>query len=162
MKCPKCNYIGFDDLSTCKKCGRDLTKVREKLNIPFSRSLSVEDSPIHEDEPSLEIESVVATLPDESYEEGMIPEAEIAEDTEEVPLELEDAEIGDVEEDIIIIDEGALELTLDEDKGMDNLMMEVVEESVEDTEESDENIIEITDIEIEDIELVEEEGPNKE
>jgi hypothetical protein len=31
MKCQKCGYVSFDYLSQCKKCGADLTTVREKL-----------------------------------------------------------------------------------------------------------------------------------
>ena len=33
MKCPKCNYISFDYLDSCKKCGKDLTEHKEKHNI---------------------------------------------------------------------------------------------------------------------------------
>ena len=33
MKCPKCNYISFDYLDDCKKCGKDLTEHKEKHNI---------------------------------------------------------------------------------------------------------------------------------
>ena len=33
MKCPKCNYISFDYLDSCKKCGKDLSEHKEKHNI---------------------------------------------------------------------------------------------------------------------------------
>lgn len=33
MKCPKCNYTGFDYLDTCKKCGADLRDTRSLLQI---------------------------------------------------------------------------------------------------------------------------------
>ncbi len=33
MKCPKCNYISFDYLDECKKCGKDLSEHKEKHNI---------------------------------------------------------------------------------------------------------------------------------
>ena len=33
MKCPKCNYISFDYLDSCNKCGKDLTEHKEKHNI---------------------------------------------------------------------------------------------------------------------------------
>jgi len=31
MKCPKCGYISFDDLSTCTKCSTDLSAIAEEL-----------------------------------------------------------------------------------------------------------------------------------
>jgi hypothetical protein len=33
MRCPKCGYFGFDYLDTCRKCDRDLTEVRQELNL---------------------------------------------------------------------------------------------------------------------------------
>ncbi len=33
MKCPKCGFIGFDHLSTCAKCGKELDSVRRDLNL---------------------------------------------------------------------------------------------------------------------------------
>ncbi len=32
MKCPKCGYQSFNNLTACKKCGRDLAEVRARLN----------------------------------------------------------------------------------------------------------------------------------
>lgn len=33
MKCPKCNYTGFDYLDICKQCGTDLRDTRSLLQI---------------------------------------------------------------------------------------------------------------------------------
>jgi uncharacterized RDD family membrane protein YckC len=33
MKCPKCGYQSFNFLSTCKKCGRDLTEVQQRFRL---------------------------------------------------------------------------------------------------------------------------------
>ncbi len=33
MKCTKCGFIGFDHVSTCAKCGKDLDAVRHDLNL---------------------------------------------------------------------------------------------------------------------------------
>lgn len=33
MRCPKCSYVSFEYLSTCKKCGKDLFKHKEIYNI---------------------------------------------------------------------------------------------------------------------------------
>ncbi len=34
MKCQKCNYITFDYEDVCPKCQKDMSKEREKLNLP--------------------------------------------------------------------------------------------------------------------------------
>jgi len=34
MRCPKCGYISFDHLANCKNCSRDMSDVRETLNLP--------------------------------------------------------------------------------------------------------------------------------
>jgi hypothetical protein len=34
MKCPKCKYTSFDHNENCPKCTRDLTEIREKMNLP--------------------------------------------------------------------------------------------------------------------------------
>ena len=34
MKCPKCGYMSFDHLDTCKKCGKGLSEEKIELNIP--------------------------------------------------------------------------------------------------------------------------------
>ncbi|OEU63890.1 MAG: hypothetical protein BA870_11415 [Desulfuromonadales bacterium C00003094] len=33
MKCPKCNYQSFNNMTACKKCGRDLSPEQQKLNL---------------------------------------------------------------------------------------------------------------------------------
>lgn len=33
MKCPKCGYQSFNNITACKKCGRDLTQEQQKLNL---------------------------------------------------------------------------------------------------------------------------------
>lgn len=35
MKCPKCDYITFDQLDACPRCGKDLTEEKTKCNISF-------------------------------------------------------------------------------------------------------------------------------
>jgi len=34
MKCPKCNYVSFDYLANCQKCGLNLDEVRSRLRFP--------------------------------------------------------------------------------------------------------------------------------
>jgi hypothetical protein len=38
MRCQKCGFVSFDYLSQCKKCGADLTVVRELLGFSASKS----------------------------------------------------------------------------------------------------------------------------
>jgi hypothetical protein len=38
MKCQKCGFVSFDYLSQCKKCGADLTAVRELLGFSALKS----------------------------------------------------------------------------------------------------------------------------
>jgi hypothetical protein len=38
MKCQKCGFVSFDYLSQCKKCGTDLTAVREQLGFSALKS----------------------------------------------------------------------------------------------------------------------------
>lgn len=33
MKCPKCGFQSFNYLATCKKCGRDLSQIRDKFRL---------------------------------------------------------------------------------------------------------------------------------
>ena len=33
MRCPKCGYVSFDYLSSCRKCSKDLTEVQQSLNL---------------------------------------------------------------------------------------------------------------------------------
>jgi len=38
MKCNKCGFVGFDHLSQCKKCGADLTAIRDLLGFSAQKS----------------------------------------------------------------------------------------------------------------------------
>ena len=38
MKCQKCGFVSFDNLSECKKCGSDLRAVREGLGFTALKS----------------------------------------------------------------------------------------------------------------------------
>ena len=33
MKCPKCGYVSFEYLDTCRKCGRDLTQLKTDMGV---------------------------------------------------------------------------------------------------------------------------------
>ena len=39
MKCPSCRYVSFEHLSRCKKCGLDLTQIKEEARIDFPHSM---------------------------------------------------------------------------------------------------------------------------
>lgn len=41
MKCPKCNFVSFEYLNACKKCGNDLTLHKTELGIDFPQYASL-------------------------------------------------------------------------------------------------------------------------
>jgi len=37
MKCPRCGYISFDHLDTCKSCGKNVASARDLVNVTSVR-----------------------------------------------------------------------------------------------------------------------------
>ncbi len=85
MKCPKCGYVSFDYLDTCKKCGNDLTSVRAILGLV----------PVIPNPPFL-LSSLVGGEGVEAQPAETTPESseEISLDTEELDITLE-TEVGE-------------------------------------------------------------------
>lgn len=107
MKCPKCGFQSFNYLATCKKCGRDLSEIRDRLGlgdpvVPGSHARYAEGSarPVVED-------PFDTTLPDEK---DISTAAEMATLTEEET----DADLADYFEELGTVDE-ELAATLDPD-----------------------------------------------
>jgi hypothetical protein len=38
MKCQECGFVSFDNLSECRRCGADLTEIRERLGFSTLKS----------------------------------------------------------------------------------------------------------------------------
>jgi len=102
MKCPQCGYISFDYLDTCKKCGNNLTPVRDLLDItpvspnpPFLLASLVGAEEMLESETS-EAKDAVGAPPELTVE----PDKEISLDVEgsDISFELEAEEKPDEHE----------------------------------------------------------------
>lgn len=89
MKCPKCNFISFDYLDSCKKCGRDLTEDKAKLGIRSIKKKAPEP---------------VAIL--DSMEETSGP---LVEDTQEIPGDEDELSLDAVEEEAFSLDESSFD-----------------------------------------------------
>lgn len=109
MKCEKCGYVSFDYLSECKKCGIDLSALRDGMGFPavkpqppsFLESI-LKDRSGGTREPKQEAVSFESTLPpldlDDEPADAMIPLQ--TESSEEILLE--DTEIKFDESKIMI------------------------------------------------------------
>ncbi len=81
MKCPKCGYQSFNDLLTCKKCGRDLTELQAKLGfgqvvVQSSRSLAgtsrTAGAPASKDSESDSLEGYFRNIPEPAPEDAAV------------------------------------------------------------------------------------------
>ena len=94
MRCPKCGFISFDHLTSCAKCGRDVSEVASELQ---GTSIKVE-APMF-------LSGALAAFSEaeESFEDHAM-EAEVEEgidfDMEMEPAEEEEVETAAAEEDI--------------------------------------------------------------
>ncbi|MBW1981941.1 MAG: hypothetical protein JRJ12_12055 [Deltaproteobacteria bacterium] len=132
MRCPKCGYVSFDYLSACKKCQRDLTEVRQTLNLLDIRP---------------EVPFLLGSLVGE-YQEESAP----------APGELAFTEQGEIE--LPGLDAGASE-TLEETMDMRSMQSTVDMEGMETTEEAAPAVEETHEVSLEelgdDLDLEEEE-----
>ncbi len=143
MRCPKCHYISFDYLDNCKKCGMDLSNIRERLYFGEGEPqgslwqwlLEGDGGDVHVSALDTEVEPDVVTIELDSAE-----------------FESPDVSGSEAEE-VISIDD----ISLDED-----VIVEGEEDSVRDTESvegeiefSAEDIIPAEDIIAEDDEILE-------
>jgi len=77
MKCPKCSFISFDYNDACPKCGKDLTRERDLMDLP-----SYKPKPLSPVDPL----NAYTDIPGDTTGDGQPPLAEEAVD--EVPEEL--------------------------------------------------------------------------
>ena len=102
MKCPKCGYVSFEYLDTCRKCGRDLTQFKTDMGVTtftpgvinVLKYVEGMEEAVEEGE-----ESVVATATAEDTEETVaaaVVEA-VAITSEEQPSKVETQEKGEIE-----------------------------------------------------------------
>lgn len=99
MKCPKCGFQSFNYLATCKKCGRDLSQIRDKFRLgdpvlpetidshPVSAPPMPEDpfETLLPDEKDISTAANLASLPDEETDTAL---SEYMEDINTVDPEL--------------------------------------------------------------------------
>ena len=127
MRCPKCGFISFDHLTSCKKCGKDIAEVASELQ---GTSIKTE-SPMF-------LSPALAAFADreESFEEHAM-EAEVGEgidfSMEDEPVEEEAAATAEAEENIDFSVEQAEEET---DMSLAEAEAEEAAGTEEETEES--------------------------
>lgn len=160
MKCPKCNYVSFDYLDTCKKCGYDLAEYREERGIkvvkpepmdifgekekkdetlPESPEVSetpVEDKAREEEKEAIEIEPTL--------EKGV--ESETKKEKEEESIQDKAIEPIELEEptDELEIEKGVSETEKKEDLGGDEVAKEERVIELDDLEGDTESLTEET------------------
>ena len=102
MKCPKCGYVSFEYLDTCRKCGRDLTQLKTDMGVTtftpgvinVLKYVEGMEEAVEEGE-----ESAVATATAEETEEAgaaVVVEA-VAVTSEEQSAKVETQEKGEIE-----------------------------------------------------------------
>jgi len=102
MKCPKCGYVSFEYLDTCRKCGRDLTQLKTDMGVTtftpgvinVLKYVEGMEEAVEEGE-----ESAVATATAEETEEAgaaAVVEA-VAVTSEEQSAKVETQEKGEIE-----------------------------------------------------------------
>lgn len=126
MKCPHCKYVSFDFLDACKKCGKDLIEIKAKHNIvtfrpafiptgdaAFNIVLPPSAEAAAQEQPSVEIEEEAAALPSEA-------ESTMQLTFEPTDLTMKTGDTAEVEavEAEIPLEEGALTLAMEEEKGL--------------------------------------------
>ncbi|MCE5333497.1 MAG: hypothetical protein LLG06_02810 [Desulfobacteraceae bacterium] len=125
MKCTKCGYFSFDHLSECKKCGTNLSGVRDALgfsaakpSIPFFLGSLLKDyqQPASMDSPTAETASAVAPafdFGDETEIGGgyrlVMPESDVEMAAETVP----NPEEGEEDFSLLDLSDEELELLID-------------------------------------------------
>lgn len=106
MKCTKCGFIGFDHVSTCAKCGKDLEAVRHDLNLwdfaPAVPSFLVEAmlSMVHKAEAAAAAVKVPSPEPAEALD--LLGEIDLKVDLDEKPEEIT-LELLDEGEEVMIV-----------------------------------------------------------
>jgi len=140
MRCPKCGFISFDTLGTCKKCKREIGELLEEfegtvfeasapsfLHIPSTGTLS--------DTPEPDAEDAVELLEEEQQEEGL----SLADSFADEDVLTEDMDL----------DEGEVAVGLEEMEEVEITTEIVLEESVfEDEDSSASEVEKETDLEL--------------
>ncbi len=127
MRCPKCGYVSFEYLDSCKKCSKDLFEFKEKAKIslvePAQLNLNkllnageAEDTSGAEEGEDIEYNEETSVMEDDSMEVAPSPAEDLLS-----AIETSDESVLDVEGTEIEIDESGLgeASTSDETEGLD-------------------------------------------
>ncbi len=96
MKCPNCDYVSFDYLVSCRKCGRSLTDVRGSLNLlDFRPEVAFLLGSLIEDFKKVKIDPMIPPL--ESAELPPSPEEQSVELTTDTGSTVEIGDIAHIE-----------------------------------------------------------------
>jgi len=128
MRCPKCGYISFDHLESCKKCNKDISEVSERLDgtvFAYAAPLFLDLEQRHEQKRNDEVEEALDDevsaedfeLLDEDVDGDEIvlddtglDEFEVLDDLNDEAITLDDAEEVILEDEVVLEDD---EITLE-------------------------------------------------
>jgi len=127
MRCPKCGYISFDHLASCKKCNKDISEASENLDgtifavaVPLFLDIEHQEDEAQGEEVEESLEDEVAVEDIEMLDEGGddvvleddagLDEFEVLDDLEDEAMTLDDVEEVSLDDEITFEDD---EITLD-------------------------------------------------
>ncbi|MCX7823154.1 MAG: hypothetical protein N2260_06920 [Syntrophobacterales bacterium] len=138
MKCPKCNYISFDYLENCKKCGAVLTDIKSELcplELPPKMSLW-EWLGLGTEKDKIDHVSTFVTQTTKELEEPPVLEISLYDQREEIiiddegliELDIEKVSEEEQSQELTVMDDSEALDTLDLDRGEELTISETLED----------------------------------
>lgn len=91
MKCPKCGFVSFNYLETCRKCGRDLNDYRQARGFSDTAPQPMDiGAPVMVEEGAAEEEDAAAAGENAGVDTGFTSEAGAAEAGEDIAIRMEE------------------------------------------------------------------------
>ncbi len=115
MRCPKCGYISFDHLESCKKCNKQVSDYSSEINgttydmesPSFLQFVVTEEEDAFEEQPVEAIEEFIeeadGVIELADFDDGPEPSGEPSIELDEISLDIEDEVVEVVEDDDIVL-----------------------------------------------------------